>query len=74
MDNIYLIVILLVLVVIRKFIIMSDLFHKEQKRYWSQFDRIKKILKQHRKRYGNKTDVIVEALDLLEEKLANLKE
>ena len=49
---------------------MSDLFHTEQKRYWAQFDRIKKILKQHRKRYGNKTDVLEEALDLLEEKLA----
>jgi len=51
---------------------LSDLLKAEQKRYWTQFARITKILKQHRARYRNKTDVLEEALDLLEDHLSNL--
>ena len=49
--------------------IMSDLFLTEKKRHIEQWMRISEILKSHRKRFENKTDVIVEALDLLEAEL-----
>lgn len=52
---------------------MSELFLKEKQRYIDLWKRLTQILKQNRGRYSNKNDVLEEALDALEEKIAKEK-
>ena len=42
----------------------------EQERLKEVWRRVKHIYKTHRARYKNKTDILIEAIDLLEERLS----
>lgn len=48
---------------------LSETFLAERKRYNDQWKRVAQICRKNRDRYRNKTDVLKEALDLLEARL-----
>ena len=52
---------------------MSELFVRERNNFQRQWNRTKILYQSNRGRYANKTAVLKEALDILEEKLTTLK-